>query len=65
MVELKGKIKTSLGADTPLMAFAFGFPKKESSITVKYRANKRKLDELNANLEIDDEEEGIEEDDDD
>lgn len=65
LVELKENIKTSLGEDTPLMAFAFGFPKKESSVTVKYRANKRKLDELNANLEIDDEEEGIEEDDDD
>ena len=65
LVELKRDIKTSLGEDTPLMAFAFGFPKKESSVTVKYRANKRKLDELNANLEIDDEEEGIEEDDDD
>lgn len=64
LIELKGKIKGTLGEDTPLMAFAFGFPKKESGVTVKYRANKVKLDELNANLEIDDDEEGVDEDDD-
>jgi hypothetical protein len=62
---LKKSIKSSLGEDTPLMAFAFGFPKKESGVAVKYRVNKVKLDEMNANLEIDDEEEGIEEEDDD
>lgn len=65
LLQIKENIKASLGENNPLMAFAFGFPKKESGVTVKYRANKRKLDELNANLEIDDEEEGIEEDDDD
>jgi hypothetical protein len=64
LIELKGKIKGALGDDNPLMAFAFGFPKKESGVTVKYRANKVKLDELNANLEIDDDEEGVDEDDD-
>jgi hypothetical protein len=61
---LKKKIKSDIGEDTPLMAFAFGFPRKESGVTVVYRANKVKLDELNANLELDDDEEGAEDDDD-
>lgn len=62
--QIKEGIKASLGEGMPLMAFAFGFPKKESSVMVKYRANKTKLNELNANLEIDDEDEGMEEEDD-
>jgi hypothetical protein len=61
---LKGTIKHEIGDDTPLMAFAVGFPKKESGVTVTYRANKIKLDQLNANLEVDDDEEGVEDDDD-
>lgn len=46
----------------PLMAFAFGFPKKESEERLNYRANRVKLDELVGNIEIDDEGEGIEDD---
>lgn len=61
---LKADIKSSIGDGTPLMAFAIGFPKKESGVTITYRANKIKLDQLNANLEVDDEEEGVEDDDD-
>ncbi len=61
---LKTKIKETIGIDTPLMAFAFGFPKKESGVIVKYRANKVKLDQLNANFETDDDEEGVEDNDD-
>lgn len=59
----KQEIKASLGDGNPLLAFAIGFPKKESAVMVTYRANKVKLDELNANLEIDDEEEGTEDED--
>lgn len=44
--------------DTPLVAFAFGFPKKESSVKLKYRANIIKLDQINSGLETDDENEG-------
>ena len=62
--KLKIDIKSNIGEDTPLMAFAVGFPKKESGVTVTYRANKIKLDQLNANLEVDDDEEGVEDDDD-
>ena len=62
--KLKIEIKSNIGEDTPLMAFAVGFPKKESGVTVTYRANKIKLDQLNANLEVDDDEEGVEDDDD-
>jgi hypothetical protein len=62
--KLKKKIKSDIGEDIPLMAFAFGFPRKESGVTVVYRANKVKLDELNANLEVYDDEEGADDDDD-
>ncbi len=61
---LKSQIKNDIGENVPLMAFAFGFPKKESGVTVTYRANKVKLDELNRNLEIDDDDEGAEDDED-
>lgn len=59
--KLKQSIKDEVGNNTtPLVAFAFGFPEKESSLRLKYRANIVKLDELNGNLEIDDDEEGKE-----
>ena len=61
--EEKSKIKDALGEETPLLAFAIGFPKKESGVTVTYRANLVKLKELSENLEVDDDEEGTEDDD--
>ena len=65
VVHLKKQIKQEVGNDrAPLLAFAIGFPKKESGVTVTYRANLIKLDEINANLEIDDDGEGEEDDDD-
>ena len=55
---LKRKIRDEIdNTKTPLVAFAFGFPAKESQIKLKYRANLVKLDELK-NLEIDDDGEG-------
>lgn len=50
--------KESLGEGIPLIAFAVGFPAKESEEKFVYRANRVKLDELTANLEFNDEEEG-------
>lgn len=65
VMHLKEQIKQEVGNDRePLLAFAIGFPKKESGVTVTYRANLIKLDEINANLEIDDDGEGEEDDDD-
>lgn len=58
IIELKQKAKNRL-ENNLLIAFAIAFPKKESKIMVKYRANKIKLDELTKNLEVDDEDEGI------
>ena len=59
--KLKKDIREEVGnITTPLVAFAFGFPEKESSLRLKYRANIVKLDELNGNLEIDDDGEGEE-----
>ena len=59
------QIKHEDGYDRePLIAFAIGFPKKESGVTVTYRANLIKLDEINANLELDDDGEGEEDDED-
>lgn len=56
---LKRQIKTDVGNDTtPLVAFAFGFPQKESKTRLKYRANIIKLDEMNRGLETDDDGEG-------
>lgn len=57
---LKRNIKTEVGNDTiPLVAFAFGFPQKESKTRLKYRANTIKLDEINHGLEMSDDEEGV------
>lgn len=57
--KLKRSIRDDVGnTTTPLVAFAFGFPEKESSLRLKYRANIVKLDELNGNLEINDDGEG-------
>ena len=61
--EEQKRIKDSFEPGTPLLAFAFGFPKKESEEKLKYRANLIKLQELSANLEVDDDEEGADEDD--
>lgn len=60
----KRKIKESLGKSKVLLAFAIGFPQKESKVVVNYRANRIKLDELNRNIEIDDDGEGAEDNDD-
>ena len=58
---LKAQIKQDVGNNRePLLAFAIGFPKKESGVMVTYRANRIKLDEINANMEIDDDGEGEE-----
>ena len=65
VADLKLQIKQEVGNDRePLIAFAIGFPKKESGVTVTYRANLIKLDEINANLELDDDGEGEEDDED-
>lgn len=61
--EEQKRIKDSFGEDMPLFAFAFGFPKKESEEKLRYRANLVKLQQL-ANIEVDDDEEGADEDDD-
>ena len=56
---LRTQIKKEVdNTDTPLVAFAFGFPKKESAVRLKYRANIIKLDQINSGLETDDEDEG-------
>ena len=41
-----------------LFAFAVGFPKKESSERLVYRANMQKIKELTDGIEVDDDEEG-------
>ena len=65
LIRRKEAIKDEVGnRTTPLVAFAFGFPKKESAVKLTYRANRIKLDELTKGLEIDDEGEGAEEADD-
>lgn len=59
--KLKRCVRDEVGnTTTPLIAFAFGFPEKESSLRLTYRANIVKLDELNGNLEVDDDGEGEE-----
>lgn len=56
---LRTKIKNEVdNYATPLVAFAFGFPRKESEVKLKYRANIIKLDEMNSGLEIGDDNEG-------
>lgn len=59
--ELEAKkisIKEALGENVPLLAFAVGFPKKESDVIVTYRMNKVKYAELTRDLEVTDEDEG-------
>ncbi|MBQ8784512.1 MAG: Z1 domain-containing protein [Alphaproteobacteria bacterium] len=58
IIDLKQKTKNALEHKL-LIAFAIAFPKKESKVMIKYRANKVKLDELTKNMEVDDENEGI------
>lgn len=53
------KVKINIGNGQALLAFAIGFPKKESEVKLVYRANRVKLDELTRGLEIDDDEEGV------
>ncbi len=48
----------------PLLAFAFGFPAKESKVVVNYRLNAVKIKQLTDNLEVDDEDEGVDDADD-
>lgn len=60
----KQGIIDSLGNNTPLYAFAVGFPTREAGVMVKYRANLVKLQKLTEGLEIEDDNEGVEEDDD-
>lgn len=57
--ESQRKAKEEIGYGQALLAFAIGFPKKESEVKLVYRANKVKLDELTKGLEIDDDEEGV------
>ncbi len=48
----KMEIKNAFG-DNPLIAFAVGFPDKESKVRFNYRVNKVKIAELNRGLEVD------------
>ena len=65
MKALRQKIKEEIeNNDMPLVAFAFGFPKKESEVRLRYRANIIKLDQMNSDLETDDDGEGEEDTDD-
>lgn len=48
----------------PLLAFAFGFPTKESKVVVNYRLNAVKIQKLTRNLEVDDDDEGVDDTDD-
>lgn len=58
---IKTRIKKEVGNDLePLLAFAIGFPNRESGVTVTYRANLTKLKEITDNLEVDDDGEGEE-----
>lgn len=61
--EWKHKAKSSLGGNL-LLAFAYGFPDIGSNITVKYRLNKVMQDQLTRNIEVDDENEGVDDTDD-
>ncbi len=64
MERIKKSIKASIGENIPLLAFAIAFPERESKVVVTYRANRIKLDELTANAEVDDDDEGADENDD-
>lgn len=59
----KTRIKESL-ENEPLLAFAVGFPNKESSDRFVYRANRVKLDQLIKDIEVCDDEEGEDDDND-
>ena len=65
--DFKVKIKEEVNNDKiPLMAFAYGFPLKESSEKLIYKINKIKIEELKkyeSGFEYDDEGEGVEDDD--
>lgn len=61
--EWKNKAKSSLDGNL-LLAFAYGFPNSGSNITVKYRLNKIMQDQLTRNIEVDDENEGVDDTDD-
>ena len=54
----KKETKNCLGGKV-LLAFAYGFPGVDSKIMVKYRANAVMIDQLNADVEFDDENEGV------
>ena len=54
----KKETKNCLGGKV-LLAFAYGFPGVDSKIMVKYRANAVMIDQLNADVEINDENEGV------
>ena len=55
--------KNGLGGNV-LLAFAYGFPGTDSKIMVRYRANAVMIDQLTANMEIDDQDEGVDDTDD-
>lgn len=55
----KQKVKDGFCGDV-LLAFAYGFPKSDKKIMVKYRANKIMIDQLTKGIEMDDEDEGVE-----
>ena len=61
----KWKIETKEGLrGKVLLAFAYGFPGTDSKIMVSYRANAVMIKQLTSDIEIDDEDEGIEDTDD-
>ena len=60
---LKIETKNALGEGV-LLAFAYGFPGAGSKIVVKYRANAVMIDQLTANIELNDEDEGADDTDD-
>lgn len=59
----KQEAKEGLGGD-PLLAFAYGFPGTDSKILVRYRANAVMIDQLTSDVELEDEDEGVEDTDD-
>ena len=58
---LKVSIKQEVGNhEEVLLAFAFGFPKKESGLRFVYRANRKKIEEATRDIELYDDGEGEE-----
>ena len=53
---MKKEIKEAFAGEA-LLAFAIGFPTKESKKKLNYRVNKIKIKELEENLVVDDDEE--------